>query len=854
MGRRAVYCRARAKRCVHGAGWLLFLQLLLLIGSLMPQSSNAAPSNPIVFVTQPPWPQDFGTANATFGNHLATMAAVPRGGDLYIRYPNGTLKNLTQAAGYGQSGLQGAQAIAVRDPSVHWDGQKVIFSMVVGAPAQQYEVNEYRWQLYEVTGLGQGETPVIAKVPNQPEEYNNVSPTYGTDDRIIFTSDRPRGGEPHLYPQRDEYESFPTNTGLWSLDPVSGDLKILDHAPSGDFNPFVDSFGRIIFTRWDHMQRDQQNRCSQPSFEAFNYASEAADAARLDDDTEVYPEPRADCDADADSSLGRHRFNHFLPWQVNESGEEMETLNHIGRHELVSYIPATFTDDANVIEYYGQYSRVNQNSIENFFQIAEDAALPGRYYGVNAPEFGTHASGQLVYIDGAPSLPADQMQVTYVTHEDTAGTDDTPSVHHIGMSRDPLPMSNGELIAAHAATTRQDTNIGTSSNPASRYDFRLKTFVPSGGVKIPGTTLTSGITKTLSFWSPDSLISFNNVTMWELQPKEVVARTRPAARTTEVPAPEQAVFDAEGVSVESLKDYLRENNLALVVSRNVTRRDELDRQQPINLQVEGSDTQTIPESGKVYSVAHMQFFEGLQVRGYGGTSNPSAGRRVLAQIMRSIDSNPENPSGPAGSVAIAADGSMAAFVPAQRALTYQMTDASGKGIVRERLWLTFQPGEIRVCASCHGINSKDHQGNSGPQNEPDALRALLQQWRDGPQGGDDDLTLSVRTAKGGARSATSRQKLRLRVESSAQNEGVQFSIQATVGKTDCGELFAAETESSGTYTRAFRAPKVSKRMPIRFSVVVSGEEESSARVTVRPNGSVLPRRSPAAVCAQLQKL
>jgi hypothetical protein len=31
-------------------------------------------------------------------------------------------------------------------------------------------------------------------VPNQPASYNNVSPFYGTDDRILFTSDRPHNG------------------------------------------------------------------------------------------------------------------------------------------------------------------------------------------------------------------------------------------------------------------------------------------------------------------------------------------------------------------------------------------------------------------------------------------------------------------------------------------------------------------------------------------------------------------------------------------------------------------------------------------------------------------------------------
>ncbi|MCB1058408.1 MAG: hypothetical protein KDD11_23140, partial [Acidobacteria bacterium] len=47
----------------------------------------------------------------------------------------------------------------------------------------------------------------------------------------------------------------------------------------------------------------------------------------------------------------------------------------------------------------------------------------------------------------------------------------------------------------------------------------------------------------------------------------------------------------------------------------------------------------------------------------------------------------------------------------------------------ERYWLTFQPGEIRVCTSCHGLNTQDQAGETVPTNPPEALRALLQQWK-----------------------------------------------------------------------------------------------------------------------------
>ena len=104
---------------------MLFAAALLL--ACFGRPLNAANlANPILFVTQVPVPGDFTSIASVFGNHQASLDSAPRGGDLYIRYKDGTLKNLTQAAGLGQTGLQGTNAIAVRDPVVHWDGAKVL--------------------------------------------------------------------------------------------------------------------------------------------------------------------------------------------------------------------------------------------------------------------------------------------------------------------------------------------------------------------------------------------------------------------------------------------------------------------------------------------------------------------------------------------------------------------------------------------------------------------------------------------------------------------------------------------------------------------------------------------------------
>ena len=67
-------------------------------------------------------------------------------------------------------------------------------------------------------------------------------------------------------------------------------------------------------------------------------------------------------------------------------------------------------------------------------------------------------------------------------------------------------------------------------------------------------------------------------------------------------------------------------------------------------------------------------------------------------------------------------------MPARRALSWQTTAPNGTPIVRERFWLTVQPGEIRMCEGCHGINRQGQVGQPDATNVPLALTALLQNW------------------------------------------------------------------------------------------------------------------------------
>ena len=426
----------------------------------------------------------------------------------------------------------------------------------------------------------------------------------------------------------------------------------MQQSPSGSFSPQIDSFGRVVYIRWDHLQRDQLadgDATSNAGYGTFNYASELATAERLNDRSEVFPEPRGSrTDLLAGTNLEGHTFNDFFPWMINEDGTEEETINHLGRHEFHGYFNRVFNDDPNLREFTSATPRTNPNVIENFIHIKEDPATPGTYYGIDAPEFRTHSAGQVVRFNAPPGLNPDSTVVTYVTHRDTHSYTDTPSVNHSGLYRNPLPLANGTVVVTHTTSTQADINTGTRTAPGSRYAFRLEVLTPAGGVMTAGQALTPGISKTVSWWDPDVLVSYSGP-LWELDAVEVRARPRPSPAPTPLPPSVQQVFSQQNVTVPQLQEFMRAYNLALIVSNNVTTRDRADKQQPFNLRVAGTATQTIGAGGRIYDISHLQIFQADQLRGIGGISTPRPGRRVLAQPMsEAAGRNPQLTGAPAG--------------------------------------------------------------------------------------------------------------------------------------------------------------------------------------------------------------
>ena len=733
-------------------------------------------TNPVVFVTQPPIARELNSSVSNtflsvvtlFGNHLPDTAHAARGGDLWLMTTNTSLVNLTRKAGFGTNGIQAGVGIAVRDPVIHWGGKRVLFSMVVGAPTNATDASTYNWQLYELTNLDSviantNTVPVIVKVANQPTNYNNVTPCYGSDGRIIFMTDQPFKNQAWLYPQRDEYKGAPSVTGTYSLDPATGDLRILDHLPSGAFNPIVDSFGRLIVTRWDHLIQDpnaSNDRLGKATNGSINFLAESFNPPTQSTNLlETFPEPD-DFDTNYASALGvtPNGFNLFLPWTVDQAGGNEEVINHVGRHELVAGVTKSFTADNNLLTVTNYTNRgtngivsANTNYLNGLFHLVEDPRTNGLYWGIDCQDIsifgGTHSSGQIITLLGPPSLNPTGMVVNYITPKN--GSTGPTS---LGLFRNPLPMSDGQLLAVFSSTPTGvnfgfDTNTGTASLPTSQYHFRLMTLVNGGTTWTTNQFLTIGLTNVAIYWDGATLVT-NNGPLWELQPVEVRARAVPTTTNSTISPIEQQVFTDEGVDLTTFKADMINRGVALVVSRNVTARDAADKQQPYNLSIPGG-AQTLGTNGAIYNITHLQYLQADYLRGYtaGATTN-QPGRRILATPMHDTAAlNPPSSrtNAPLGGTELMSDGSQATIVPAGRAVTWQLTGVTNESIVKERYWINFRAGEIRTCANCHGINAVDQAGRPSPTNAPLALRQLLRYWKTNSA---SSYTLSVNNGNG----------------------------------------------------------------------------------------------------------
>ena len=123
---------------------------------------------------------------------------------------------------------------AVRDPQVHYDANKVIFSYRKGGTDQ--------YHLYVIDIDGNNLKQITFG------RYDELEPTYLPDGGIMFVSSRSR---------RWVNCWFTQVANLYRCDGDGNNIRVLSANIEQDNTPWVMNDGRILFTRWEYVDRSQ---------------------------------------------------------------------------------------------------------------------------------------------------------------------------------------------------------------------------------------------------------------------------------------------------------------------------------------------------------------------------------------------------------------------------------------------------------------------------------------------------------------------------------------------------------------------------------------------------------------------
>ena len=199
-----------------------FLCLAVLLPLL---AASGTPAEEIVFAVRQPkgphWYENFGHA-VTDANRTAYGAG-------------GRLCRLDLQTGE-VTVLVNDPAGAVRDPQVHYDGQRILFSYRKGGSPY--------YQLYEINADGTG----LRQVTRGP--FDDLEPSYLPDGGIAFCSSRCNRFVPCWYVQV---------ATVYRCDGDGKNVRPLSSNIEQDNTPWVLPDGRVLYTRWEYVDRSREH-------------------------------------------------------------------------------------------------------------------------------------------------------------------------------------------------------------------------------------------------------------------------------------------------------------------------------------------------------------------------------------------------------------------------------------------------------------------------------------------------------------------------------------------------------------------------------------------------------------------
>lgn len=137
---------------------------------------------------------------------------------------------------------EGLPSGAMLSPDLSFDGRTILFAYTQAEPLRYIWAKRSTFAVYRVEVDGSG----LRRLTDSP--YNEFDPCWLPNDRIAFISERRGGfGRCHGRP-------VPTYTLHTMLDDGSDIVCISPHE-TNEWQPSVDNFGRILYTRWDYVDR-----------------------------------------------------------------------------------------------------------------------------------------------------------------------------------------------------------------------------------------------------------------------------------------------------------------------------------------------------------------------------------------------------------------------------------------------------------------------------------------------------------------------------------------------------------------------------------------------------------------------
>lgn len=126
-----------------------------------------------------------------------------------------------------------SNASSVTDLQLHWDGDRILFTMAD---------DKNRWQIYEVGTDGQNLKQVIT---SEEPDLQFCDANYLPDGRVVATSTIGYHGVPCV-------NGWDAVCNLVQFDPKTKNLRRLTFDQDGNWNPVVMNNGRLMYVRWEY--------------------------------------------------------------------------------------------------------------------------------------------------------------------------------------------------------------------------------------------------------------------------------------------------------------------------------------------------------------------------------------------------------------------------------------------------------------------------------------------------------------------------------------------------------------------------------------------------------------------------